>query len=76
MPFNFVVQLAIGIALMAVGFLLTPRPKVRSGATGPSDFKTPKANAGDPIPVIFGTVTIFEPNILWEGDSKTETYQT
>lgn len=32
------------------------------------DFDVPVAEAGRPIPVVFGTVTLTGPNVLWYGD--------
>lgn len=31
----------------------------------------PTASEGDPIPVVFGTVTLKQPNIIWYGDPST-----
>jgi len=35
------------------------------------DFDVPKAKQGDPVPVVFGTVTIRSPTVIWYGDLKT-----
>ena len=75
MPFNFLIQLAIGIALMGLSYIIAPRHTVWQSSREPQDFETPKAVAGEPVPVIFGTITLKSPNILWEGESITESYK-
>lgn len=69
---NFLVQLVIGVGMAILGYLLAPKPK---GPKPPSvdDLKEPTAEAGRPIPVVFGSVTIQSPNILWHGDKGMET---
>lgn len=63
----FWIQLIVALALMILGYLLQPKPK------GPkpdqvSDMDAPTAEAGRPIPVIFGEITVKSPNFLWWGD--------
>ena len=36
------------------------------------NLKLPTAEAGIPIPVVFGTVVVESPNIVWYGDLKYE----
>ncbi len=71
MPFNFLVQLLIALALNVIAFLLTPRPKV-SQPNEVTELEDPTAEAGRPIPVVFGTVLIKSPNTLWYGEKSTE----
>lgn len=63
----FLTQLLIGILLNVIGYLLMPKPP---GPKPPSldDFKDPTAEAGRPIPVVFGSVTVEGPNNIWFGD--------
>ena len=71
---NFVAQLVIALVMMVVSYLLMPKPK--SGATSDVDsMDDPKASAGSPIKVVFGTITVKDPNILWYGDKSTRTYK-
>lgn len=37
-----------------------------------SDFDAPTAEEGRPIPVVFGTVRVTGPNVLWYGDLYTQ----
>lgn len=55
------------VALIAVA--LVPRPQ--SGDARPAalaDFDAPTAEPGRPIPVIFGTVLLKDPNVCWYGN--------
>lgn len=63
MAANFFIQIAVAIALQVIGFLLMPKPP---GPKPPSldDFKDPTAEAGRPIPVVFGSVTVQGPNVI------------
>lgn len=70
----FLVQLIVSLVLMVAAYLLTPKPK--SSPSSQTDMEDPKASAGSPIKVVFGTVTIKDPNILWYGDKATHTFKT
>lgn len=55
------------VAIIAVA--LVPRPK--TAAVRPaslSDIEAPTAEPGRPIPVVFGTVLLKSPNVVWYGD--------
>lgn len=71
---NFVVQLVVALVLMLVSFLLTPKPKQASN-TDTNSMDDPKASAGSPVKIVFGTVTIKDPNVLWYGDKSTHTFK-
>src|SRR3989304_1900484 len=59
----FIVTLVLSVAL-------SPKPKgPRSAAI--DDFQFPTAEEGRPIPVVFGTVDVTGPNVLWYGDLST-----
>lgn len=50
-------------------------PKLPNNTPTPSsagDFDVPVAEEGRPIPVVFGTVRITGPNVLWYGDLSSE----
>jgi hypothetical protein len=75
MAFPILGALAIAIAVMVVGHLLMPKPKMqRSEST--RDMDDPTAEAGRPIPVVFGEITLKSPNVLWFGDKDINTYRT
>lgn len=70
----FLVQLAVGVGLQILGYLLMGKPK------GPKpdevkDLDSPTAEAGRPIPVVFGEVNLTGVNILFFGDKKTKTFK-
>lgn len=67
---NIWVQIAIMIASALLSYALAPKP-VQPPKPSLEDFNFPTAEAGRPIPVVFGTVFISGANILWYGDLDT-----
>lgn len=61
------VQLLIGLALNIVAYLLMPKPKADQPPEA-QDLEDPTAEAGRPVPVVFGTITVKGLNILWYGE--------
>lgn len=58
----FIVALIIVEALM-------PKPQLEDARAGKlGDFSFPRASEGSPVPIIFGTVRLNSPNVLWYGD--------
>lgn len=72
MPF-WLLLLAV-IALAALNYLLTPKAKAPKPEEV-KDLEDPTAEAGRPIPVIFGTITVKGLNFLWYGDKAKSTYK-
>jgi hypothetical protein len=68
---TFVVQLIIAIVLAAISYALTPKPKQQSSQAKPADLSTPTVSAGRPLPVLFGTVLLQDPNVLHIGEKIT-----
>lgn len=66
MPAWFI-WLIIGIGLQIVGYLLMPKPKTPKPPAA-TDLENPTAEAGRPVVVVFGTLTIYGTNILWYGE--------
>lgn len=61
---GFAISLVVAVV---AAFALAPKPtKPRPASL--SDFEVPLAQQGRPVPVVFGTVTIRGPNVLWYGD--------
>jgi hypothetical protein len=62
--------IAAAVALsVAVSILL--RPKVKAPKPDSvKDLEDPTADAGRPIPVVFGTVTVKGLNVLWFGEKS------
>lgn len=63
MPVPFLVQLAIGIGLNILAYVLAPKPKPPKPPSL-EDFKTPTAMSGRPIVVVWGSVNLKGPNII------------
>jgi hypothetical protein len=47
----------------------TPKPEMAK------DLDDPTAEAGKPIPVVFGTITVKGLNVLWFGEKRSRTYK-
>lgn len=50
---------------------LAPKPPAPKPASL-KDFDVPTAEQDRPIPVVFGTVTVSGPNVIWYGNLRTE----
>lgn len=68
---NWIIQIAIAVAMTILSYVLTPKPK------GPKpeavqEAENPTAEAGRPIPVLFGTKIVKEVNVLgfWDKSSR------
>lgn len=70
----FWIPLLIAIALLVVSYVLMPKPKTPKPDAA-TEMDSPTADAGKPIPVPFGTLTITSPNCLWFGDKSMNTYK-
>lgn len=67
-----VIQIVVAVALAVVAHLFAPKPSdPQSDAT--RDLEAPTADAGRPVPVVFGEVTVKGPNCLgyWEISKQT-----
>jgi len=72
--FTFIVQILVSIALSFLAYLLAPKPK-QAKPEAAAEMENPTADAGRPIPVVFGTVTIKGPNFLWYGEKTVKEYK-
>lgn len=64
---NIWVQIGIMLVSALISYALAPKPpKPKPAAL--ADFDVPTAEEGRSIPVIFGTVWLKGPNVLWYGD--------
>ena len=67
---NFLVQLAVLVIANLISQALAPKPpKPKPAAI--SDFDVPVAEQGRPVPVVFGTVLVRGPNVIWYDDLST-----
>lgn len=63
---NFLIAWIVTTVLSA---LLAPRPKVEDAQPGQfGDQQIPIASQDAPIPVLFGTRVLAQPNVVWWGD--------
>ena len=67
---NFVFQLLLLVVSYFVSAALAPKPPQPKPAAL-EDFDIPVAEQGRAIPVVFGTVTLTGPNVMWYGDLRT-----
>lgn len=65
------VYLAVLVVAAIVSYALAPKPPTPK-PPALEDFDIPTAEQGRPIPVVFGTVTVTGPNVVWYGDLKTD----
>lgn len=65
----FWLTLALAVVSVALNLLLAPRPKPPKPEAA-KDLELPTAEAGRPIPVVFGTMTVKGLNILWYGEKS------
>ncbi len=71
MPIQLIL-LIIMLVLMVLSFLLAPKPKfenARPAALG--DFSVPTATEQRAVPIIWGTIDVLGPNVIWYGDLLT-----
>jgi len=64
-------QLGIALVIAAIGYALAPKPPTPKPASI-QDIDIPTAEEGRPVPVVFGTVTVTGPNVIWYGDLSTK----
>lgn len=64
---GFWVQVVLLVLSAILSYVLAPKPP-KPKPLAIEDFDIPQAEQGRPIPVVFGTVTITGPNVLWYGD--------
>lgn len=70
---NFFAALLVAVVLQVIAYLIMPKPKQPKTST--RDLEYPTAEAGRPIPYIWGRVTIKGSNILWYGEKNIHKYQ-
>jgi hypothetical protein len=68
----FWIPLLIAIAMMVVAYLIMPKPKAPQPAAT-RDLETPTADAGRPVPVVFGTLRVKGLNVVWYGELSQKT---
>lgn len=66
-------QVAIAIAISVIAYALQPAPAVAKPAAA-TDLDDPTADAGRPVPVVFGTLGVTGVNFLGYWDKQTIEY--
>lgn len=64
--------IAAAVVAVALSIIFMPKPK-RPRPDATKDIDDPVAEAGKPIPVVFGTITVKGLNVLWFGEKRTKT---
>lgn len=67
------IPLLIGLALNIISYLIMPKPKAAKPEAA-KDLENPTAEAGREVQVIFGTVTLKDPNVLDFSEKSIRTY--
>mgnify|MGYP003434569998 CR=1 FL=1 len=68
------ISLLIGLALNIIAYLIMPKPK-QPKPPAAKDLEDPTAEAGRPMPVGFGTITVKGGNIVWFGEKSLHEYE-
>lgn len=71
---TFLVQLVIAIALALISYMLMPKPK-QPKPPAAQDMDAPTAEAGRPVPVVFGQMTVKGLNVLGYMDKSVREYE-
>lgn len=74
MPFWWLIQLVVAVALAVISYALAPKPK-KQKPPATRDLDDPTAEAGRPIPVVFGTINVKSGNILYFTDKGKREYE-
>lgn len=67
---DMLTYVALLVATTVIQLVLAPKPK-GTKAAALEDFSVPTAEVGRPIPWLFGTRKIKDPNCIWYGDLRT-----
>lgn len=66
-----IIYVVLLVVSMVLSFLLTPKPKIENARPKPlGDFNVPTATENRAVPIVWGTVDIRGPNVLWYGNLK------
>lgn len=70
----WIVATLVSLAISVAAYMLAPKPK-QPKPEAAKEMENPTADAGRPVPVVFGEVTIKGPNVLWFGDKSISSYK-
>lgn len=71
---TFFAMMVVSIAISVLSYVLMPKPKMPTQEAA-RDLELPTAEAGRPIPVIFGEGTVKSPNVLFYTDVNSHEYE-
>lgn len=66
--------IVVSLIINVIVALLMPKPKQNLPSTA-SEMQNPTADAGRPVPVVFGTVTVKSSNVLWYGEKSMHEFE-
>ena len=69
MPFPVIAAIVAAVVAVAISILLMPKPKTGK-PDETKDLENPVAEAGKPLPVVFGTILVKGLNVLHFGDKS------
>lgn len=74
MPLPWLAMVLISFAMQVVAYVLTPKPKApKPGAVEQAE--SPTAEAGRPLPKLWGSARVMETNVIGWWDKGTRQYQ-
>lgn len=68
-----IIQIILAVVQIVVGIALRPRAK-KIKPPEAQQAEAPTTGAG-PVPMVFGTMRLKEPKVLWSGDKSIHTYE-
>jgi len=71
---GFWFALAMTLIFNVISYILRPKPDT-SGDWQSQDLRAPTADAGKPVPVVFGEITVVSPNVMFYGDIDKDDYE-
>lgn len=67
------ISFIVSFVMQVVGYIMVGQPKTEK-SDKVRDLELPTAEAGRPIPVVFGEVEVVGLNCLWYGEKSTQTF--
>lgn len=74
MVWTLIAQIVIAIIISIVAYAIMPKPKKQKPPAA-KDMDDPTADAGRPLPVVFGSITVKGTNVLWYGEKRRNEYE-
>lgn len=70
----WLIAMIVSVALNVVAYVITPKPKANK-PEAVEQAESPTADAGKPIPVLFGKARLSETNVIGFWDKGTKQYE-